>query len=130
MKEVELNISNYSKCLCPVCPVEADSPCLYTRQKTWRDARRQLGKVLKQYPEHPEAYEMPMQELEASDTGKDLHFAKPAPANMRELFCSEAVGRSDCQDLSGERTCQCPDCMVWEGYRLGSGYFCVRGSAA
>ena len=130
MKPVELNISNYSKCLCPVCPVEAGSGCLYNRQETWRDDRRQVGRMLADYPAHPEFYEMPMDQLEQQDPPDDGdQFVKPAPANMRELFCSKAVGKSSCQDLTSQRPCQCGDCQVWADSELGTGYFCVHGGA-
>ncbi len=129
MKTVELNISNYTKCLCPVCPVEAGSSCLYNRQETWRDDRRQVGEMLTEYPEYPEVYEMPMDQLQQNPVGDDNQFVKPAPANMRELFCSKAVGKSSCRDLDSQRQCQCADCQVWTDSGLGDGYFCVHGSA-
>ena len=130
MKTVELNISNYTKCLCPVCPVEADSSCLYNRQGTWRQDRQKVGEMLAEYPGHPEIYEMPMDQLEQQDPpGDGDQYIKPAPANMRELFCSKAVGKSSCQDLESQRQCQCADCQVFADSGLGSGYFCVHGSA-
>lgn len=129
MMAVELNIRNYTKCLCPVCPVEDGSSCLYNRQETWRNDRRQIGEMLAEYPGHPEIYEMPMDQLEQDPVGDGNDFGRPAAANMRELFCSKTVGKSSCQDLESRRQCQCPDCQVFSDSSLGSGYFCVHGSA-
>ncbi len=126
---VKLNISNYGKCLCPVCPVQLKSACIAAKNEEWRLFRLKVGEILKEYHLHPEAYEMDMQELEKNVVGKKHSFTEPKPAGMQELYCSEAVGKSNCGDLDEGKMCQCPDCVVWQQNKLGSTYFCLSGSA-
>lgn len=128
MKEVELNLNNYSKCLCTVCPVQAKSECVAAKREKWLEVRRSLGRVLRQYPDHPEAYEMDMGELAESETGKDQDFRKPAAEEMIELYCCKTVGKSNCVDLDGEKSCQCPTCAVWTSHDLKGFYYCAKGS--
>ncbi len=129
MARIKLNISNYGKCLCPVCPVQLKSPCIAAKNENWREQRKAIGEILKEYPDHPEAYQMDMEELEKSGVGIRHHFSQPRPDEMQELYCSEAVGKSNCDDLDEEKMCQCQDCAVWQQNRLGRTYFCLSGSA-
>ncbi|MDA8188512.1 MAG: DUF2769 domain-containing protein [Dehalococcoidales bacterium] len=51
------------------------------------------------------------------------------PANVLEgMYCSEAVGKSRCNDLDNTKACICPTCAVWSENNLSSSYFCTRGS--
>lgn len=127
MEEVKLNISNYAKCLCQVCPVQEDSSCIAAKNEKWREMRMRVGQVLEDYPDHPESYEMEMGELENNEVGKKHGFSQPEPEDMVELYCSAVVGKSNCNDLSDEKFCQCPACAVWSAHVLGSTYFCLRG---
>lgn len=54
----------------------------------------------------------------------------PAPQAVQMLFCSHAVGKSECTDLNTSLACNCPGCPVWTRNDLGSTYFCTRGAAA
>jgi hypothetical protein len=128
MKDVELNLSNYSKCLCPVCPVQAKSTCIAGKNEGWREVRKSAGRVLRQYPDHPEVYDMDLGELQKSETGKDQRFSKPAPEEMIELYCCKLVGKSNCNDLDVGQPCQCPTCAVWASHDLGGYYYCTSGS--
>lgn len=85
MGEVELNISNYTKCLCPVCPVQAESGCIAARKSSWVEARKGAGRILKQYHLHPETYEMEMGSLQENEVGKEQGF-------RAKLSDSQALG--------------------------------------
>ena len=85
-----------------------------------------MGRILEEYPHHPEAYEMEMGELENSEVGRENAFIQPNPEDMQELYCSKAVGKSNCGDLNDGEMCQCPTCAVWSANSLGSTYYCRR----
>lgn len=120
---VVFNISNYTKCLCPVCPTQAESSCLADKDDSWKAKRRQVGAVLMEYPQHPETYEMDAAELENHEAASKHGFSKPDRDDMRELYC--AIGRAACGDL-GNKICVCPDCAVWRGSGLIDKYYCFK----
>lgn len=125
MKEVALNIGNLTKCLCSVCPVQADSGCIAAKRPEWKKTRITAGDILTEYPDHPEAYDMEMGALEAAEVGKRHGFEKPDTADMIELYCSNVVSSSNCKDLDGTKRCQCPSCAVWVTHGLDSYYYCL-----
>lgn len=50
------------------------------------------------------------------------------PADMAEgMYCSQAVGKSKCNDLNGDLSCICPTCQVWQMYGLKERWFCIGG---
>lgn len=122
MKKVDLNISNYTKCLCPVCPVQAMSICDPKKDSEWLQERKTVGDILEEYPEHPEAYETDFDALEKSDIGRRNGFRRPSREETRELYC--AIGPSNCLALNKKELCQCPDCAVWQSYGLDTVYYC------
>ncbi len=122
---VELNPDNYTKCLCPVCPVQRASACVAAKRDGWRKLRLAVGDLLEEYPDHPEFYEQSFAEIEASELGRRHNFLTPDATEMIELYCCEKVGKTDCSDLDTEKPCQCPDCSVWEKHELRSAYFCM-----
>ncbi len=126
MKEVELNLNNYSKCICPECPVQGESKCVFAKRENWARERKAAGRILKGFPDHPEEYDMDMAEVEKSDFGKKQGFRKPQPQEMIELYCSKQVGRSNCADLQKGESCQCPTCSVWGSHDLNDYYFCLK----
>lgn len=77
------------------------------------------------YPDHPEAFDMEMGELEGTEVGMRHGFRKPDTADMIELYCSRTVGSSSCNDLDDDKHCQCPSCSVWATHGLGSYYYCL-----
>lgn len=127
--KVKLTIDNYTKCLCPVCPVQEKSKCIALKKANWQETRKKVGRVLEEYPFHPETYEIEMDELEKHEIGKKHGFFKPNQKDMIELFCSKAVGKSDCSDLDSRQKCNCPDCAVWSKSGLKTAYYCMRGSS-
>lgn len=127
MKDVELTIANATKCICPVCPVQADSTCTAAKRPGWERERIAAGDVLAEYPDHPEAYDMDMAELETAEVGKRHDFEKPDAEAMIELYCRSAATGSDCEDLDATKSCQCPLCAVWATHQLVSEYYCLRG---
>ncbi len=129
MKDVELTLNNYTKCLCPVCPVQEPSNCIAAKREGWRGARKSAGRVLRQFAEHPEVYDLEFAALASSETGRSAGFREPAPEEMTELYCSKPVGKSDCDDLNVQARCQCPDCAVWASHQLGGYYYCTSGSS-
>ncbi len=124
-KEVELTIDNTSKCVCPVCPVQTASACTAAKRPRWEERRIAAGDILTEYPAHPEAFDMEMGELETTKIGERHGFRKPDTEDMIELYCSNEVGISNCEDLDGERRCQCPSCAVWTTHGLDSRYYCL-----
>lgn len=125
--KVPFNISNYTKCLCPVCPMQADSECVSTSDEDWRQTRKQVGAILMDYPENPETYELEIEQLIDHETAKKHGFARPARGSMRELYCS--IGKSACDDLAYGLRCVCSDCAVWQAGGLRKMYFCLQGSS-
>lgn len=125
MKPVDLNIDTSSKCVCPVCPVQAESECTAAKRPRWEKRRIAAGDILAEYPVHPEAFDMAMEELEASDVGARHGFERPDPGDMMELYCSDRVSASNCKDLDRAQSCQCPTCTVWATHELDSSYYCL-----
>jgi hypothetical protein len=126
MADVSLNIMNYSRCLCPVCPVQKPSSCIAAKRELWLEARKGIGRVLKQYHVDPGAYVMDFRELEQSEIGVSQGFRRPAPGDMIEVYCSKEVGKSNCDDLNDDQYCQCPDCSVWSDNELQGDYYCQK----
>lgn len=126
MTDVVLNIDDYTKCVCPVCPVQAISRCVAAKRESWKRTRLVVGDILAEYPEHPEAYDMEMAQLAGTELGKRHGFERPGAKGMIELYCSKPVGASDCGDLEESNACQCPTCAVWASHQLDSDHYCLH----
>ncbi len=124
MEPVKLTPDNYTKCLCPVCPVQAGSVCIAAKRDAWKEMRLSVGKLLEEYASHPESYDQTFDEIEASELGRRLSFRAPTPPEMIELYCS--IGKTDCEDLDTEQRCQCGDCAVWAKHGLDAYYYCRK----
>lgn len=124
---VTFNISNYTKCLCPVCRVQVESDCIAAKQSDWRETRKIVGAVLEDYPDYPETYEIEAARLVEHEVGRRHGFSLPTKASMEELYCS--IGETECRDLAGDKLCICGDCAVWSAAGLGTKYFCFQGTA-
>ena len=101
MPRVEYTIQNLENCRCPNCPVRESSSCI-------------ASKVAGMGQSHTSGSTARM----------------PAPQAVQMLFCSHAVGKSDCADLNASMACNCPGCSVWSVNELNSSYYCTRGAAA
>lgn len=122
--EVLLNLDNATKCICPVCPVQAASECIAARRGRWEQGRLAAGEILAEYPTHPEAYDMAFERLTVSELATKHAFASDT-SRMIELYCAKSVGASDCEDLDSRQSCQCPTCAVWATHHLDSAYYCL-----
>lgn len=123
---VPFNISNYTKCLCPVCPMQAESDCVSSSESAWSEAHKLVGHILMEYPDHPETYELEVEKLERHEAARRHGFTTPQRDTMRELFCS--IGKSACDDLAEGVRCICSDCAVWSQHELRRMYFCLQGT--
>lgn len=101
MPKVEYTLENLSNCRCSNCPVRETSSCIANKVA-------QMG------------------HLSSSQAVARM----PAPEAVQMLFCSQAVGKSECNDLDTNKACNCPGCSVWTQNQLSSSYFCTRGAAA
>lgn len=123
--EILLNLDNATKCICPVCPVQASSQCIAAKRAAWQRGRLAAGEILAEYPSHPEAYDVAFERLEVSELAKKQGFAAPDTTQMIELYCAKRVSASDCEDLDPHQSCQCPTCAVWATHHLDSTYYCL-----
>ncbi|MBI2863071.1 MAG: DUF2769 domain-containing protein [Chloroflexi bacterium] len=101
MPKVEYTIQNLESCRCSNCPVRESSNCI-------------AGKVAE------------LGQISSSGGAQRM----PAPQAVQMLFCSQAVGKSECNDLNASMACNCPGCPVWSVNELNSTYFCNRGAAS
>ncbi|MBI2864104.1 MAG: DUF2769 domain-containing protein [Chloroflexi bacterium] len=101
MPRVEYTATNLQNCRCSNCPVRETSACI-------------AGKVAALGQMHTSGATAPM----------------AAPQALQMLFCSHAVGKSECTDLNTKLACNCPGCEVWTSHNLASAYFCSHGAAA
>lgn len=124
---VVFNISNYTKCLCPVCKVQAGSDCIDDKREGWRETRKLVGGILEAYPDYPETYELEVTLLAEHEAAREQNFTVPDKTTMKELYCS--IGESECGDIDGDRRCLCGDCAVWVAAGLREKYFCIQGAA-
>ena len=101
MPKVEFTISNLENCRCSNCPVRESSSCVASKVS-------QMG--------------------QSHTSGSAARM--PDPQAVQMLFCSQAVGKSECTDLNASMACNCPGCSVWSVNQLSSSYFCSRGAAS
>lgn len=103
MGKIEFTGENVMKCLCPNCPVQADSKCV-------------MDKVKK------------MDEMMSEDV--DIA-SMIGPEDVPGVYC--ASGKSSCSDLYFHEECKCVDCPIFKENDLMKGepvgYFCRDGKS-
>lgn len=104
--KVPFTMENIKACVCYNCPVQIKSKCAMDKKKTGMERMAKMEKG-----------EAPM--------------AAPKPEDLPGMYC--ATGAAICKDLNYNEACACPNCPVWEKYKL-SGYnpmvyYCRDGEA-
>lgn len=96
---------NIERCMCPECPVLANSECAGSKLKSFREE---------------------IIHMEKGDIG-DIS----EPENVRRVHCSNGI--TTCKDIDPSQPCICSSCAVWQEYGLATnnpaGYFCKNGRA-
>ncbi len=120
-QKVPLNNDVIMKCMCGMCPVQAQSACSQPKLKMMMDMRASMGM---------KGSEMPTGSMSAmpSSTGE---MKMPSPDQLPGPFCS--IGTTSCNDLDKNKACICRTCQVYTEYNLASSkpieHFCFNGKA-
>lgn len=101
MPKVDYTRETFNKCLCGGCPVQLKSPCIIGKEELLAPKKDAL-----------------------QNEGK-----MPDPKEMPGIYCTEAVGKSECEDLNKEKNCLCPACPVAIIENINNNYYCTKGSA-
>lgn len=121
MSPVAYNASNLQKCRCGACPVHNTSQCV---------AGRMAGMQAAMQPAMAGQPGPSMGGGTAAQPGAQAQAVRvPDPDLMEGVYCSQAVGKSPCNDLNGRLACVCPTCAVWTENNLTTNYFCIHGAA-
>lgn len=127
MPIIPYNQENLQKCRCGTCPVHNASACVAQRQQAMQPAMAgpSMGSGMAGEP-------MPSMGggTMARPSAEAQSVMLPDPNMIEGIYCSQAVGKSECADLNGRLACVCPTCAVWQGYNLLTNYFCIHGSAS
>jgi hypothetical protein len=103
LSKVEFNMENWEKCICRICPVQADSNCVGEKKM----------KAMEMMPKLKESKMM------------------PDPEMVPGVYC--ANGKAACTDIDTSKMCNCNQCALWKEYDLPNGepmgYFCRDGAA-
>jgi hypothetical protein len=101
--EIEFNLENLKKCLCPTCPVQTKCNCAIDELKI-------------------------MQEITQGDLDSRMMIEQE---RIPALYCTS--GKASFKGLETGQKCQCDECLVWKENNLFSGeppgYFCREGEA-
>ncbi|MCW4054325.1 MAG: DUF2769 domain-containing protein [Candidatus Bathyarchaeota archaeon] len=120
-KKVPTDKDVMMKCMCGMCPVQAQSACSKPKLKMMMDMRASMGMTgsgmpagsMSMFPEQKGEMEM------------------PKPEDMPGPFCS--IGKAACNDLDSNKACICNTCQIYREYNLPAGkpveHFCFNGRA-
>jgi hypothetical protein len=107
--KVPLNNDVMMKCMCGMCPVQAESACSMPKLKMMMEMRNNMMK-------------MPSGQMEKMD---------PKPENLPGPYCS--IGVATCKDLNADKACICRTCQVYKDFSLTAGkpveHYCFNGNA-
>ena len=109
------------KCICGMCPVQAESAC----------AKPKIQKVI-EMRDSMKGSEMPDGSMNLTqEQMKQMEMMKSKPEAMPGPYCS--IGVSACKDLDMSKGCICHQCEVHKKYSLAAGkpveHFCFNGTA-
>jgi hypothetical protein len=112
--KVPLNENVIMKCICGMCPVQANSECAKPKIMMRTEMMKKMTP-----------------EMMANMTMEQKTAMMPKPEDMPGPYCS--IGVAACKDLDYNKTCICNSCQVFEEYKLMDGkpmmYFCKEGKA-
>lgn len=118
--KVPLNNDVMMKCMCGMCPVQAESTCSRPKLKMMMDMRASMG--MKESG-------MPAGSMSAAQGS--MAQMKPKPEELPGPFCS--IGVADCKDLDNNKACVCNQCQVYKDFSLAAGkpveHFCFNDKA-
>ena len=118
--KVPLNNDVMMKCMCGMCPVQAESACSRPKIKSMMDMRGSMGMKGSGMPGMSmNLAQSPMGEKETK------------PEEMPGPFCS--IGVAACKDLDNSKACICNQCQVYKDFSLMEGrpveHFCFNDKA-
>ncbi len=120
-QKVLLNTDVMMKCMCGMCPVQAESACSQPKLKMMMDMRASMGMKSEGIPAGSMSA-MPSQMGEMK---------MPNPEQLPGPFCS--IGKAACNDLDRNKACICNTCQVYKDYNLMAGkpveHYCFNGQA-
>ena len=111
--KVPLSMDAMMKCMCPTCPVQAQSEC----------ARPKIKMAMET---HHGSHTMNSEMMKSM--GQD---PVPKASEMAETYCS--IGVAACKDLDSSKMCICRQCQVYKDFSLMEGrpveHFCFNDKA-
>jgi hypothetical protein len=112
--KVPLNEDVILKCICGLCPVQANSECAKPKIMLGMEMKKKMT---------PEMMKSLTMEQKAA--------MMPKPEDMPGPYCT--IGTAACEDLDYSKVCICPGCQVFKDYNLMKanemGTFCKNGKA-
>ena len=119
-QKVPLNNDVVMKCMCGMCPVQAQSVCSVPKLKMMMDMKANMGM---------KGSEMPAGSMRAMPD--QMKMKMPNPEELPGPFCS--IGKAVCNDLDKNKACICNTCLVFKEFNLVSGkpieHFCLNDKA-
>ena len=120
-QKVPLNNDVVMKCMCGMCPVQAQSTCSVPKLKMMMDMRSIIDM---------KGSDMPAGSMSAMPNQMG-EMKMPKPEELAGPFCS--IGKAACTDLDSNKACICNTCQVYKEYSLVSGkpieHFCFNDKA-
>lgn len=118
--KVPLNSDVMMKCICGMCPVQAESVCSRPKIKMMMDMRASMGM---------KSGEMPAGSMSAMPG--QMGMKMPKPEELPGPFCS--IGKAACNDLDNKKACICNQCQVYKDFSLADGkpveHYCFNDKA-
>jgi len=109
------------KCICGLCPVQAESAC----------AKPKIQRVIAMRTSVKESENLTGSMSSAQGLMEQMEQMKSKPEEMPGPYCS--IGVSACKDLDMGKGCICHQCEVHKKYSLATGkpieHFCFNGQA-
>ena len=112
--KIPLNEDVIMKCICGLCPVQANSECAKPKIKLGMEMKKKMT---------PEMMKSMTMEQKAA--------MMPKPEDMPGPYCT--IGTAACKDLDRSKPCICNTCQVYKDYSLATGkpveHFCFNDKA-